>query len=210
MSQNRLGWALWDCMVTVPRDKAEGAASQAKVREALTSLTDMEMAHLRYRAKFWAGSLGRHAAGRDWEDLLNEALTRLLSGQRSWNPEIGIVQVIDQAMRSIRSSWSEKGERSGVEALVSVAPTDAADDEGRVTVVPATESPESLAADRELIDQIQQLFADDEDAQTVLTGYDLGMKGPELLEVSGLSRKEFEAARRRIRRGIVREGLKNA
>ena len=168
------------------------------------------MARLRYKAKFWAGSLGRHAAGRDWEDLLNEALTQLLSGQRAWNPEIGIVQVIDQAMRSIRWSWRAKGERSGVEAVVSVAPTDASEDEDQATVVRATDSPESLAADRELIDRIEELFADDEDAQTVLTGYQLGLSGPELREVSGLDRKEFEAARRRIRRGVLREGLKSA
>ena len=193
--------------MTEPEHPVSAAVSADDLREAVSSLTDLELAKLRYRAKFWAGSLGRYAMGRDWEDLLNEALVQMLNGQRSWNPEVGIVRFIDQAMRSIRWSWLAKGERSGVTGVVRVASTDSAQDSDEVALPEASSSPEALAADREILDKIEALFAEDSDASNVLTGYALGMKGPELREQAGLSEKEFEAARRRIRRRLLKEGL---
>lgn len=52
-------------------------------------------------ARVWVRGLDR----RDAADLLNEALARILSGERPWPADVSLPAFLSQVMRSIASQW---------------------------------------------------------------------------------------------------------
>lgn len=58
-------------------------------------------------AETWVRGVPR----RDASDLLNEALTRILSGDRPWPADLGLHPFLSQVMRSIASQWRREDMR---------------------------------------------------------------------------------------------------
>ena len=52
----------------------------------------------------WATGLRQH----DADDLLNEALDRVLSGRRTWPIDVPLLAFLSQVMRSIASQWRKE------------------------------------------------------------------------------------------------------
>ena len=73
---------------------------------AIQSLSDADNLRLEKFARFRIRGLGRASAGRDWRDLLGEALAATLDpNHRRWNKSVTFVQHLLGAMRSISTAW---------------------------------------------------------------------------------------------------------
>jgi CheY-like chemotaxis protein len=85
-----------------------------EVERAINALTSADSLRLEQFAKSLIRVPGRSAGGRDWEDLLAEALYRSLIGAgdpqngRHWNRKVPFVQHLAGAMRSIASVWKHQ------------------------------------------------------------------------------------------------------
>jgi DNA-directed RNA polymerase specialized sigma24 family protein len=131
-----------------------------------------------------------------WSDLLQEAFTRILDGSRRRPKGLPMVSFVAGIMRSIKSDcWRRtRIERDSAAALKEMR-EDAPDPE------------RSLAALQELI-AISDLFADDAEVQHIITGAAEQRSAEEIRAAGRMSRVEYDSARKRMRRGLLREGLR--
>ena len=86
------------------------SSSPAEVSQAIEALSDADALRLVEWSAPQEG--GAPQTGEEPEDLLQEAITRTLSGERSWKKGISFVFHLDQAMRSICSSWRKSASRA--------------------------------------------------------------------------------------------------
>lgn len=75
--------------------------SLEEVGRVLGRLRQPDLLRLAALAQTWVSGLPR----RDAADLLNEALSRILSGQRPWPADLPLPVFLSQVMRSIASQW---------------------------------------------------------------------------------------------------------
>jgi RNA polymerase sigma-70 factor (ECF subfamily) len=115
----------------------------------------------------------------DPEDLLHEAITRVLDGRRVWARGAPIRSFLAGVMQSIAWEWKP------------VPP-------GPLPDPPPPPDPR----DRIYIAKIVAMFADDPVAQIIVLGMMEGARGEELQQSSGLGKVEYESKRKKIRRRI--------
>jgi DNA-directed RNA polymerase specialized sigma24 family protein len=196
-------------------EKAAGAATPAEVDTAVRALTRADLHRLRSFAFFRARRLGPAGFGLGPQDLIQQALLKTLEGQRSWNK--GSVSFLGHLMGVIRSDVSHHGEQARANPPVRTEadmPRKTEDDSpGPLELLPdRAASPESSEAAKQEIERIRGLFGDDTLVTLLIDGLAEGMKGPEIQEALGVSRAEYEAAMKRLRRGARREqadGVRN-
>jgi hypothetical protein len=75
--------------------------SLEEVGRLLSRQRQPDLLRLAALAKNWVSGMPR----RDPADLLNEALARVLSGDRPWPADVGLHAFLSQVMRSIASQW---------------------------------------------------------------------------------------------------------
>lgn len=183
-------------------------SSPAEVSQAIEALSDADALRLMKAAGAHLKKVGHLKLGRSPEDLLQEAVTRTLSGERSWKRGISFVFHLDQAMRSICSSWRKSASRTGrdgggeLPASARLGLTDEGDAVLEQALSHEADPERELLAEQE-VERITNQFADDKIASEVLAGWKMGLEGPEIQELSGISEKEYRAAVRRIRRSVV-------
>src|SRR5579885_2272587 len=78
-----------------------------EVRRIIGRLRGPDVVRLGALARVWASGLRQH----DADDLLNEALDRVLSGRRPWPIEVSLPAFLSQVMRSIASQWRQEARR---------------------------------------------------------------------------------------------------
>ncbi|MBN8957709.1 MAG: hypothetical protein J0H17_14230 [Rhizobiales bacterium] len=78
-----------------------------EVRRIIGRLRGPDLVRLAALARLWATGLRQH----DADDLLNEALDRVLSGRRPWPVEVPLPIFLSQVMRSIASQWRQETSR---------------------------------------------------------------------------------------------------
>ena len=169
---------------------------------ALGLVTELELLRLKTLARWYARGLPPDTT---WEDLLQEALTRIMVGKRQVPKEVPIVAFVAGVMRSLRSEhwqraqrmmardWDEK--RCSKSAAHS---TDLSDSD------PGPER--ALIAQQELV-AIRELFAGDAVVLAILDGLTQGLTAEEIRVAVGLSDIDYASARKRMRRVLLREGL---
>jgi len=169
---------------------------------ALGLATELELLRLKTLARWYARGLPPDTT---WEDLLQEALTRIMVGKRQVPKEVPIVAFVAGVMRSLRSEhwqraqrmmardWDEK--RCSKSAAHS---TDLSDSD------PGPER--ALIAQQELV-AIRELFAGDAVVLAILDGLTQGLTAEEIRVAVGLSDIDYASARKRMRRVLLREGL---
>ena len=81
--------------------------SLGEVRRILGRLRAPDILRLTALARTWATGLRQH----DADDLLNEALDRVLSGRRPWPSDVPLPVFLSQVMRSIASQWRREDRR---------------------------------------------------------------------------------------------------
>lgn len=168
----------------------------------LKLLTEMDLLRLKTIARLHARGL---APDIGWEDLLQEALTRVLIGTRRIPERIAPVAFIAGIMRSLRSGyWRRVGAAprrryaaSGYRAYRTreLALEDAAPDPER-----------SLIALEELR-AIGRLFAGDPVVRGIIDALGEGLEPEQIRTSLGLSKTDYDSARKRMRRCLLREGL---
>lgn len=180
-------------------------ATEEEIVEAIDGLTDKEHVALRKKAAFRARSLGRFARGCTGEDLLHEAMTRTLLGVRSWPiEEVDFPRYLDQAMRSIVGSWRKSSSGETVEADTlsggsnrpSVLDQEA---DPRPDPEAVTAAVEELKEVERQLDEMRSHFASDREASEILAGWGEDLTGPDIRELAGITKKEYEVAVKRIR-----------
>lgn len=150
---------------------ADATLSQSEVTEAIQALGNGDKTALTKMARLYAGKTPY-----DHADLLQEAMCRVLSGERKWPKEVPAVLFLGGVIRSIAWQWRQRELWSGREAA----------DEA------VTEAPQEWEL---YFKEVVGLFDDDPAAQAVLLAVMEGKKGQELLSVIEpiLSSKRKEA-----------------
>ena len=169
---------------------------------ALKLVGEMDLLRLKTIARLHARGLPPDVS---WEDLLQEALTRVLTGARRIPEGVAPVAFIAGVMRSLRSEhWRRfsaarrRLDSPGVPRSYrtrELAARDAAPDPERSLI-----AAEELAA-------IGRLFADDPVVLRIIAALGEGLTAERICQVLSLSRTEYDSARKRMRRCLLREGL---
>ena len=160
------------------------------VSATLSALSEDDLLRLRAIARLRAHSLPGHVS---WSDLLHEAVLRALAGTRAWPPGVPLVAFLAGVMRSLcNEHWRRH-------RLQDTLPTP--DVAGEVN------DPERTCAAAEALSAIYRLFASDGAAMKVITGLTCGLAAEDIRRAYGLTAVEYDTARRRIRRMMLRHGL---
>lgn len=192
--------------------KAERIAAPDEVRAAVSSLSEPQLFKLGQLAAMFAYRLGRRAGSPDEDDLLQDAITRILDGRRKWKPgKVDLLGLIAGTLRSITSEILEQRKQQPKTTLecdlLHLDP-----DEQEITLVLMTPDrrpnvehelmvSEQITADQ-LLDRIEGLFSDDALAGLILSEWIRGSSGTEIMGAMGLSRQEYDTAVRRIYRTV--------
>ncbi len=166
--------------------------SSDDVASALHGVSDADLLRLRAIARLHARGT---PDGLTWSDLLNEAVVRAMGGSRRWPTDLSLVAFLSGVMRSLRDEhwkWQRR------EALWSVdACPDYRDDA----------DPERAFASIQSLAELNRLFAKDGAAIRILTGLAEGPSADEIRRTYDLGSVEYDTARRRIRRLLLRQDL---
>jgi len=190
-----------------PTEPQGKVATPTEVDAAVRALTPADFHRLKSFAYFRGRRLGPARFGLDPEDLIQQALVKTLDGRRSWN-KAG-VDFVGHLMGAISSDVSHHGEQ--VEANPAIR-TEAdllrnTEDEksSPLDLLPhqATNAERAEMA-KEEVERIRNLFRDDTLVTLLIDGFAEGLKGSQIQEALGISRAEYEAAMKRLRRGVRR------
>lgn len=156
-----------------------------------------------------ARALGSSLTG---EELVQEAMKRVLDGSRPWPEGVPLIGFLAGVMRSIAD-----GDRAKAEVSETRRPRSIFGQDGAMVIDRADDasSPEEQVAEAEecarVREGIAQLFADDYDAQILLEGIIEGLEGEALRALTGLDPTAYASKRKLISRRLAklkaREGL---
>jgi len=188
----------------------EKAASQDEIQAAINSLTSAELLRLKGFAHFKIRGLRQASQGRDWEDLLQEACTATLSGDRRWNKSVSFERYLIDAMRSISYAWRKKFERDEVSFVPEMRQTAGGEEQSILLSIPSTvPGVERVSISKQELESIEQLFNKDPLVLEIIGGLRSEMTGPEIQEALGITQTDYETALRRMRRTIQAAASKN-
>jgi DNA-directed RNA polymerase specialized sigma24 family protein len=159
-------------------EPAAATLSPAEAGAAIRALTAADKIALMKIARLYAKKTPY-----DHEDLLQEAMCRVLSGARAWPRGLEALPFLWGVVRSIAWEWRNE---------TPDAMPDGAD--------PAGEERRAIAGLD--VAKIIALFDDDPAAQSIVRGMMEGARGAELQEASGLDKTDYESKRTKIRRRI--------
>jgi DNA-directed RNA polymerase specialized sigma24 family protein len=170
------------------------------IARAIHSLSDADLVRLKALARLWARGL---PGGVGWADVLHEAIARALDGSRKWPPDVPILAFLSGIMRSIcDDQWRRSRRESEVlvrgEDLVDLGATG-----GEVT----SPSPERVVAAAQSLAAVDRLFAADRLALKIIAGLAEGLTPAEICKRHGMSERQYDTTRKRMRRALLRCGL---
>jgi DNA-directed RNA polymerase specialized sigma24 family protein len=163
---------------------------------AIHALSDADLVRLKALAQLWSRGL---PGGFGWADILNEAIVRVLDGSRPWPPDVPLLGFLSGVMRSICDDHWRRVRREA-----STRHGDAAELGTMAEDTPGTER--TLAAAQALA-EINRLFANDEAVQKIIAGLSEGLTAREICLFYGMAERDYDTARKRMRRALLRGGL---
>jgi RNA polymerase sigma-70 factor (ECF subfamily) len=156
--------------------------SPTEAVQAIKGLSDRDKATLLKGARAYA----RICQSRyDYEDLLHEAIARVLEGSRKWPRAVPFLSFLFGVMRGI--AWDSRDHCPEGEP----EPPAAKHHEGEVIARIDTQ-------------KLIALFGDDPVAQKLVVGMLEGARGQDLWQSIGLTQTDYESKRKKIRRRIER------
>lgn len=133
------------------------------------------------------------------EDLMQEAVTRTLAGQRQWPEGVPFVAFLAQTMRSI--AFEERADAAQVVLHSEAAPALEADE--AVWPEPSDDvTPEREYAARQALRAVDELFDGDDEARAVLSAVAENRPAEEIKAERGLTQTQYATILRRIRRRL--------
>lgn len=191
-------------------------ATSDEVLRAIDSLSDADNERIEQYAINRIHRIGRAAAGRDHQDLMQDAVLRLINGPRHWYPDDGLpfAECLIGAIRSLASAWAGHRKRNADSPLYAGLDSELSlkNDEGHLTSpfevigngAPSAEEvairAEESAESKRLADAIVESFADDEPATYVLMGLEDELSGPEIRAALNMTEPQYRTVTRRIQR----------
>lgn len=171
----------------------EHEPSPAERALALKLVSDLDLLKLKAIARMHARRLPPDVG---WPDLLQETFARVLSGRRQIPAGVNRVAFLAGVMRSIRSELWRRAYLEGVTFAEHLAklPQEALD-------------PERVLAALQELAEIQDLFADDAKVLNIIEGLGEGLSAEQIRARFNLSQIDYDAARKRMRRALLRRGL---
>ncbi len=168
------------------------------VAAALAALSDDDLLRLRALARLRARGL---PGGMAWSDLLHEAVLRALEGTRRWPPGVPLLAFLAGIMRSLCDEQWRRRRREG--------PASQPEDNRAATLAGTAPDadPERAYAAAEALAAVDRLFASDTVALKVIAGLTNGLGAEEIQRLYSLGAVEYDTARRRMRRALLRHGL---
>ena len=170
----------------------------ADVARAIHGLSDNDLVRLKALARLWSRGL---PGGLGWTDVLNEAIVRVLDGSRPWPPDVPLLAFLSGVMRSI---CDDQWRRARREALLRVGDLP---DRPSVEGAEGAPDPERVLAAAQALAAIHELFADDPSALTIIAGLAEGLTAGEICRHYGMTERDYDTARKRMRRALLRHGL---
>lgn len=168
---------------------------------ALKLVSESELLRLKTIARLYARGLPPDVS---WEDLLQEAITRVLIGARRQPKGLAVVAFLAGIMRSLSSEhWRRVTGRRG--RMGSVAQP--IEGSRELDVRDPSPGPERATIARQQLLAIEQLFADDPVVLKIIAGMAEKQSAGQIRKATGISSTEYESARKRMRRTLLREGL---
>jgi len=164
---------------------------------ALGTLTDADRIRLRYRAASLAPGTGMQG-----DDLFQEAVRRALEREdgRRCPCDVPVPAFLSNVMRSIASAEREKYARQ-----VSLDPNDNDCPAGDPHPSHVLDSANARIDLQRIVARLEELFADDPQAQAVLIGTMENWTPVEIRDLEPMDDLQYAAARRRFRRAILNE-----
>jgi DNA-directed RNA polymerase specialized sigma24 family protein len=166
---------------------ARDIASEDEVRSQLLALDDDALDRLEVRAAAYRRILTQQ----DVDDLVNEALRRVLDGCRKWPKDVAFMAFRKRNRREVPDSQigtSDDGE----------------DDDSYLERQPAAGGgPEDAAVFAKFADAVEEMFANDDDVMAVIIGRVEGLSAAETREKFEMTVTAFETAQKRLRRAAL-------
>lgn len=180
-------------------------ASEEEVIAALDALTDGQLKALKQYARWRIRGLGRRSLGRNFEDLLQEAVTATLAGDRHWNKaSCDFFGHLVWAMRSISSNWRRKFDEDEpyLESEVVRTSPDGKESNPMDDVTSPPQDGRRVTASKHHVDHIEKIVSDSGRplASLIIDGWREGLTGPEIKDALGISQKELETELKWLRR----------
>jgi RNA polymerase sigma-70 factor (ECF subfamily) len=172
----------------------------AETALALNLLSTTDLLRLKTVARLYARGLEPDGA---WEDLLQIAITRVLTGSRQCPAGVSIVALIAGILRSLRADYWRRARRQAREDRLRIDH----ESEESFALVDPTPGPERALDARQQLTLVKLLFADDPAALQVIDGLSNGLSAEQIRLSRGLSKTDYDSTRRRMRRTVLREGL---
>lgn len=180
--------------------------SDEEVRTALEELTIADMIRLSMIIKKFEGR------GFSTDDLVQEALVRILDGTRKWKRGMQMFPFLYSTMSSIADS---NFKRKSTENAIKFSKDQLTEDKISKIHGESSPSPESLMIDNEAdevnaqrLQELFDLFKDDKDATLILMGEADGLVPEEIRKIGNMDKTRYDSTRKRIRRTTDRKFLK--
>lgn len=173
----------------------------AETALALNLITRMDFLRLKAIARLYARGLPPDVG---WDDLLQEAFTRVIAGSRRKPEGIGMVAFVTGIMRSLRSEhWRRARGETGETLRI--------DHSGDLSDCPELRDPaadlERALLARERLAAIERSFAADPLLMGMLQGLAEGLSPAQIRASLKISKTDYDSARKRLRRTLLKEGL---
>jgi RNA polymerase sigma-70 factor (ECF subfamily) len=168
------------------------------VARAIHALSAADLLRLKALARLWTRGLPEVLG---WSDILHEAIARALDGSRKWPPGVPILAFLSSVMRSICDDhWRRARRESRVLARDDGLDTDEVETQ-------AATDPERVLAAAQALAAVNGLFCGDPAALKVIAGLADGLTPAEICRLYGMSERDYDTTRRRMRRALLRRGL---
>lgn len=141
----------------------------------------------------------------DSQDLLQEAVTQLLSGERRWPRGVHAIQVLAMVMRSVASNARTKRDYRLADDMIPRSDSDQRADSALDQL--GWQSANVITPERELegvseLQHVQSLVRGDEDLELLVEAWAEGLRGQDAMEELGWDEQTHDAARKRLQRRL--------
>jgi DNA-directed RNA polymerase specialized sigma24 family protein len=171
---------------------------------AAALVTENDLLRLKAIARLHARGLPPEVS---WCDLLQEAIARVLDGSRRQPEGVSTVAFLAGVMRSLRAEHWRRALRQAAQMPMMLVDLDSVDAPAGEARDPAPTPERYVLAAQELA-RIERLFADDVQAQQLIAGLADQLSPEEICANCGMTKTDYDSTRRRIRRALLREGLR--
>ena len=177
-------------------------ATDQEVAAAVHALSVADAVRVSRVAKFRAASLAALGLGINGDDLMQEAITRTIKGDRRWRRTVSFVTHLTKTIRSIANHAADELRGGSVVQATSDDPSGRLDGASLVGVLA---DGERAAAATEQLERIATKFDDDPEVTQVLERLANGLTGPEIQIDLKITQTRYETIMMRLRRGVDRK-----